>query len=137
SRLTYRGTIMNGKMTMSRRGRTGRTSGTLGVSSLPGVRVAASGSSVMGVPGSSFLFLPLDDDHGGAAATVLQPRHADGEDPAIEAGLRAAHVHRHVEGDKAREAPLRPLHTQEAGPRTRRALLAAFARDDEMAVSEG
>src|SRR5712691_10469329 len=38
---------MNGKITMSRRGRTGRTSGTFGVSSLPGMAVVI--SSVMGV----------------------------------------------------------------------------------------
>src|ERR1044071_1642071 len=111
---------MNGKITMSRRGRTGRTSGTLGVSSLPvGAAPATVGSSLMGVlaalrktppcvlavavPDSSFLALPLDDDHGGPPPPVFQPRHADGEEAAGQPGLRAAHVHGHVERHQARE----------------------------------
>ncbi len=49
SRLTYSGTIMKGKMTMSRRGRTGRTSGTFGVSSFVVTAGAVVGSSVIGV----------------------------------------------------------------------------------------
>src|SRR5438309_9949017 len=115
---------MNGKITMSRRGRTGSTSGIFGCSSslsrlsssfLSSSFLSSSflTSSVIGE--GSLFFFPGDGDDGLAAPSVLEARKGDRQQASREVGRRLRHVHGRVEEDRAREAPVRPLHAQEAG----------------------
>src|SRR6185436_1014944 len=92
---------MNGKMTMSRSGSTGRTSGILG------------GSSSLRRPSA----IALSAFHGNldlAAPPVPQPGQGQGEHAVLEGRTRLLQVDGYVEGHGAGEAPLGPLDAQEA-----------------------
>src|SRR6266571_168843 len=106
---------MNGKITMSRRGRTGSTSGILAGSSSFSFfsSIFLPRSSVSG-GGSLFLF-PGHGDDGLAAPPVLQTRKRDRQDASLQPGGGLRHVDRRVEKDRAREAAMGPLHAQEGG----------------------
>src|SRR4029450_6513457 len=105
SRLTYSGTIMNGKITMSRSGRTGSVSGILtGSSSFFGSSLTVSSG-----------LLADDFDDGLAAAPVLEAGQQDGEHAAVEARLRLPHVDRRLHRHRADGPALRARHAEEAG----------------------
>src|SRR5262249_62123488 len=87
---------MNGKITMSRRGRTGRTSGILG------------GSSSLRRP-SVMVTVPFHGDHGLAPAPVLQAGQAGGQKPPGGRRLRWGAGDGHGGGGQAPVAPPGPL----------------------------
>src|SRR6185295_20285768 len=92
---------MKGKMTMSRRVRTGSTSGILG------------GSSSFRRPSA----IALSAFHGNldlAAPPVPQPGQGQGEHAVLEGRSRLLQVDGHVEGHGAGETSLGPLDAQEA-----------------------
>src|SRR5437773_6254300 len=130
---------MNGKITMSRRGRTGRTSGifagssslSLRSSSVIGVlasaassssasrratrRVGDNGKPPLGKRSLASFFFPGDGDDRFAAPPVLQARKGDRQYPGREVGGGLGDIHGRVEEDRAAEAAVGPLHAQEAG----------------------
>src|SRR5687768_11136397 len=104
SRLTYSGTIMKGKITMSRSGRTGRTSGILtGSSSLWSSSIMSSPVLVSPRLPSLATLRPLDRNHRLAPAPVLQPRDGDGQYAALELGLRLLDLQGEVQRDRPHE----------------------------------
>src|SRR5262249_3977453 len=114
---------MKGKITMSRSGSTGRTSGIFGVS-----------SSFSFLISSVILLLPLDGDHGLPAPALLEAGQGDDQEARFEASLRLAQVHGAFQGYRPLEAPARPLeaHVVLPGPRPPRAALAA---DHDLALA--
>src|SRR5438093_11996722 len=129
---------MNGKITMSRRGRTGRTSGifagssslSLRSSSVIGVLASAASSSSAsrrvtrrvgdrGKPPlgkrSLIFFFPGDGDDRFAAPPVLQARKGDREHAGREVGGGLGDIHGRVEEYRAAEAAVGPLHAPAAG----------------------
>src|SRR5262245_66681273 len=118
---------MNGKITMSRSGSTGRTSGILtGASSLRRSSVTWSSPAAL----LASILRPLYGNHGTLAAAVLQPRQGDGQQACRQPGLGLPQVHRALDRDRARETPLGPLQAQEGG--VGHPALAPLAADHEL-----
>src|SRR4029078_6575537 len=99
---------MNGNITMSRSGSTGRTSGIFGGSS------SLRSSSAISSPFPSRVFpVPAPRYHRLRAPSILHPRNGDGEQAALDLGLGLPDVHRLVQQDGPGEAALRALHAEE------------------------